>query len=70
MPAVLNDLKTAIRTAHAMGIPKENLFQLVNADHAQMEEAVERLMDMIKASSLKLSGPTCIGSNIKFRGGI
>ena len=53
-----------------MGIPKENLFQLVNADHAQMEETEEKLMDMVKASSLKLSGPTGIGTNKKFLAGI
>ena len=35
-----------------------------------MEEAEEKLMDMIKAGSLKLSGPTGIGPIKKFSGGI
>ena len=70
MSAVLDDLKTVRRTLHMMGISKENIFELVDANHAEMEEAEEKLKDVIKAGGLKLGGPTGIGTNEKFRAGI
>ena len=53
-----------------LGIPKENIFELVDTNHAEMESVEEKLMDRIKAGSVKLSGPTGIGANERFRGGI
>ena len=53
-----------------LGVAKENMFELVDANHAEMEMAEEKLMDRIKAGSIKLSGPTGIGTNEKFRAGI
>ena len=70
MPAVLDDIKTVRRTAQMMGIQKKNIFELVDASHAEMEVSEEKLQDLIKAGGVKLSGPTGIGTNDKFRGGI
>ena len=70
LPAVLNDIKTIRRTLRMMGISEENIVELIDASHAKMVEAEEKLMDMIKAGSVKLSGPTGIGPIKKFSGGI
>ena len=54
-----------------MGIPKENIFELFDASHAQMVETESKLCDKISAGGVKLSGPTGIGTTEnKFRGGI
>ena len=52
-----------------MAIPKENMYELIDASHAKMVETERKLTDRISAGGVKLSGPTGIGTTEnKFRG--
>ena len=52
LPATKNDNKTAKRTTHMMAIPKENMYELVDASHATMVETEQKLTDAISAGGV------------------
>ena len=53
-----------------MGIKRENMYELVDASHANIEETFDKMCDKILAVAPKLRPLTGIGSNRKFTGGV
>ena len=63
LPQTKNDLSSIKRTFNMMDIKQENIFELVDAGHDEIEDQFEQMNDSILIQVPTLSPLTGIGSN-------